>query len=47
MSNEDIHIIAVLREAGVHKKEIQTYLSSNNYIPEQVRAFLETYIREL
>jgi len=46
-SNEDIHIIAVLKEAGISKKEILNSLSSKNYISDCVRTFLENYVQGL
>lgn len=44
MSNNDVHIISVLQEAGISKNEILTYLASNPYSNDTVREWLEKYV---
>lgn len=44
VANNDVHIISVLRAAGVSKNEILTYLASNACPNDTVRGWLENYV---
>jgi len=45
-ANNDQYIVSVLKEAGVRKDEISEYLLLNNYIPDNVRVWLENYVND-
>lgn len=42
-ANNDGYMVSVLKDAGIRRTEIIEYLADNNYVPDNVRMWLENY----